>query len=160
MRQIDDYVEAMFAALPKGKEVEETKRRILEHMSEKFEAMQAEGMNENEALGAVISEFGSIDEIKHTFGLSETALESPSDSSHGALEQLLQEYEAFIPKQRRAIAISVVLFIMAPFVTSLFRDPIVMFGMIAAGVGLLIYYIGRKHDFQKLIQERKNLLNE
>ena len=158
MRQIDDYVEAMFAVLPKDKEVEETKQRILEHMYEKFEAMQAEGMNENEALGAVISEFGSIDEMKHTFGLSETTLENPSDFSHDALEQLLQQYEAFIPKQRKAIAISVVLFIMSPFVTSFFDDPIVMFGMIAAGVGLLIYYIGRKHDFQKLIQERKNLL--
>ena len=31
MRQIDDYVEAMFAVLPKDKDVEETKQRILEH---------------------------------------------------------------------------------------------------------------------------------
>ena len=41
MRQIDDYIEAMFAVLPKDKDVEETKQRILEHMYEKFEAINS-----------------------------------------------------------------------------------------------------------------------
>ena len=64
MSKIQIYVENSFASLPRTKEVAEVKMNIIESMEERYEALLKEGKNENEAFGAVISEFGSMDEIR------------------------------------------------------------------------------------------------
>lgn len=155
MRQIREYVEAMFSALPKTKEVVEIRLQILEHMEDKFEALRQQGMGENEALGTVISEFGSIDEIKKEFCIVDDPTEETRDKE---LDRLLREYDKFVPKLRIAIALAVTFFILAPILSLSLDSELLLFVMIAAGVGLLIYFVGRKGDYRTLISDRKSLL--
>lgn len=63
MEQIANFVEAMFQPLPKTEEVRKIKEDILENMQEKYNDLLDEGKNEYEALGIVISQFGSMEEL-------------------------------------------------------------------------------------------------
>lgn len=153
MRQIREYVEAMFSTLPKTKEVVDIRLQILEHMEDKFEALREQGMSESEALGSVILEFGSIDEIKGEFGIA-TEPEKPWDDE---LDRLLRDYTAFAPKRRLAVAAAVILFILSPVLSEFVDSVMVFFLMVAVGVGLLIYFNGRKKDYRALIAERRKL---
>lgn len=157
MRQINDYVEAMFSTLPKTKEVIDIKLQILGHMEERYEALLEQGKNENEALGTVIAEFGSIDELKQEYGIRKEAPLCGSDRDE-ELDRLLREQAAFVPKSRMALAAAVMLFILSPVCESYLDSVMLFFLMIALGVGLLIYFQGRRRDYQELIRERSLLL--
>lgn len=69
MNQIKNYIEAMFSSLPKTKEVIEMKLNMIDNMEEKYEALIAEGKQENEAIGIVVTQFGSIDELRSELGI-------------------------------------------------------------------------------------------
>lgn len=69
MDTIISYVENMFKALPKTKELRNLKQDILINMEEKYNELKSEGKSENEAIGIVISDFGNIDEIIKEFGI-------------------------------------------------------------------------------------------
>ena len=71
MNEVEDYVSRMFSGLPQTKAVLDMKRNILEAMQEHYAELLAQGKSENEALGAVISQFGNIDEVKRELGLEE-----------------------------------------------------------------------------------------
>lgn len=157
MRQLNDYVEAMFSTLPKTQEVVDIKLQILEHAQDKYEALLEQGMNKNEALGSVISEFGSIDEIREEFSIP-AEIVPPPNAPDPELEQLLREFASFVPKLHIAVAVSVFLFILAPILTAMLDAVLLLFVMIALGVGLLIYFVGRKNDYRILINERRLLL--
>jgi VIT1/CCC1 family predicted Fe2+/Mn2+ transporter len=72
MDQIKSYVDAMFAGLPNTGAVAEMKQNILENMQERYQKLLSEGKSENEALGAVISQFGNINEVKKELGIDDT----------------------------------------------------------------------------------------
>ena len=63
METIRNYLEAMFANMPRTAEVEKAKRELLQMMEDKYNELLAEGKSENEAVGTVISEFGNLDEL-------------------------------------------------------------------------------------------------
>lgn len=84
--KIRDFVEAMFAGLPKSCEVVEAKPGIIETMQDKYEALLSGGKNEHEEFGTVISEFGSIDELRREFGIPP---EDATNAGHDA------EYQKF-----------------------------------------------------------------
>ena len=85
MNAIEEYVDRMFGGLPKTKAVLDMKRSILENMQERYEDLTAQGKSENEALGAVISQFGNIEEIKKELGVENGAEEL---KRNGILETL------------------------------------------------------------------------
>ncbi len=70
MDTILSYVENMFKALPKTKEIRNLKSEILGNMEDKYNELKVDGKSENEAIGIVISEFGNIDEIIREFGIN------------------------------------------------------------------------------------------
>lgn len=63
MNTIKEYVESMFLSVPRTEETEQLKADILANMEDKYEELIAGGASENEAIGAVITEFGNIDEV-------------------------------------------------------------------------------------------------
>lgn len=63
---IKNYVDTMFVNIPQTEELLAIKEDILLNMVEKFQELIAEGKPENEAIGTVIAEFGSIDELLET----------------------------------------------------------------------------------------------
>lgn len=69
METIRNYLDNMFAGLPKTTRVLELKNNILSNMEEKYNELKNQGKSENEAIGIVISEFGNIDELVSELGI-------------------------------------------------------------------------------------------
>jgi len=84
MDQINSYVDAMFAKLPNTRAVEEMKQNILENMQERYSELLSEGKTENEALGAVISQFGNIDEVKKELGIDDMAQQANASAENSS----------------------------------------------------------------------------
>lgn len=64
MDTIKNYVETLFLEFPNTKEVQRAKQEILTIMEDHYLALLDEGKSEHEAIGQVISEFGSVDELR------------------------------------------------------------------------------------------------
>ena len=69
METIKNYLESMFRNLPNTSEVLKAKAELLQMMEDKYNELIAEGVNENTAVGTVISEFGNLDELAESLGL-------------------------------------------------------------------------------------------
>ncbi|MCL2367475.1 MAG: permease prefix domain 1-containing protein [Oscillospiraceae bacterium] len=77
MDAIKTYLDNVFTAFPQTEQVLALKREMLGSMEEKYHALKAEGKSEHEAVGSVIANFGSIDEIVAELGLGTTQTEAP-----------------------------------------------------------------------------------
>lgn len=158
MNQIASFVQAMFSELPKTELVVKTRLQITENMEEKYDALIREGKNENEALGIVISEFGSIDEIRNALGIEEqnqSNMLMTIDANDDRLLSLMDEYRSYNPKCNLAVAAAIMIFIFSVVLMDIWDNTMVFFTMIAFGVGLLIYFLGRKQDYKRLMAERR-----
>ncbi|HWT74461.1 MAG TPA: permease prefix domain 1-containing protein [Mobilitalea sp.] len=69
METIRNYLDNMFAGLPKTARVMDLKNNILSNMEEKYNELKSQGKSENEAIGIVISEFGNIEELVNELGI-------------------------------------------------------------------------------------------
>ena len=76
METIKSYLEAMFANLPNTPEVKKAKAELLTMMEDKYNELLEDGVSENEAVGTVISEFGNLDELADTLGLTKEVKET------------------------------------------------------------------------------------
>ncbi|HIY57626.1 MAG TPA: beta-carotene 15,15'-monooxygenase [Candidatus Tetragenococcus pullicola] len=63
MKTIKDYLDSLFLTIPVTSATKQAKAELLEIMEDHYHELIQEGKSENEAIGEVISEFGSIDEI-------------------------------------------------------------------------------------------------
>ncbi len=77
METIKNYLDNLFAGLPKTAKVLELKNNILANMEDKYNELKYQGKTENEAIGIVISEFGNIDELVSELGIYQDS-RSPS----------------------------------------------------------------------------------
>jgi len=73
METIETYLNNVFAAYPKSGRLLSLKREMLADMEDKYHALKMEGKSENEAIGSVIANFGSIDEIAAELELEQSA---------------------------------------------------------------------------------------
>lgn len=155
MSQISNFVEAMFSGLPKTEEVVKVRLQITDNMEEKYDALIKEGKNANEALGIVMAEFGTIEELRKELGITEGSQAIAFQKQDERLNILFDEYQRFIPSCNLAVAVAVALFILSAFAADYFSSAMVFFILIAAGVGILIYFLGRKKDYLLLMEQRK-----
>lgn len=149
---INHYVEAMFATLPKTRDLVQMKLNIMEHMTDQYEALLAEGKNENEALGTVIAQFGSIEEIKKAFGIPDAV---PDSDAAAGLTELEEQLLAFQSRARFARIAAVMLFIFGPILGIYFLSFMLFAAAVAAGVGILMYTAGRLEDYREAIDRRR-----
>ena len=70
METIKNYLESMFASMPNTPEVRKAKAELLQMMEDKYNELISEGTSENAAVGTVISEFGNLDELAESLGLT------------------------------------------------------------------------------------------
>lgn len=63
MNTIRNYLDSLFLNVPKTAETQKAKKDLLSIMEDHYYELIEEGKNENEAIGTVINEFGSIDEL-------------------------------------------------------------------------------------------------
>lgn len=71
---LKSFLDNIFKQLPHTTEMEKLKTNLETNMHEKYVSYLKEGKTDNEAIGLVISEFGSIDEIIEEYGIN---LEQP-----------------------------------------------------------------------------------
>lgn len=63
MNVIKDYIEVLFLQVPLTEQTLQVKNDLLNTAEDHYEGLIAEGISDKEAIGIVISEFGSIDDI-------------------------------------------------------------------------------------------------
>ncbi|MDT2604482.1 permease prefix domain 1-containing protein [Enterococcus dongliensis] len=101
MDTIKNYVETLFLEFPNTKEVQRAKKEILTIMEDHYLALLDEGKNEHEAIGQVISEFGSVDELREE--LEFTAKEEPE----GILEEEMYQYLIERKKDTKGLSLGI-----------------------------------------------------
>lgn len=154
MDMIKGYLESMFANYPNTPEVVRAKSELLQMMEDKYSELISEGKNENEAIGTVISEFGNLDEIAESLGISQIA--QTVAMAPARRKVTLDEIKSYLETEKQNagnIAIGVAYCIMCvipPIIVDMyawyeFIGVICMFGMIVAGV-ILFIWSGRKNE--------------
>ena len=116
METIRTYVDNMFAVIPDSEQARRIKSDLLDTMEDKYNELKAAGKSENEAVGAVISDFGNIDELKGELGSVVPAEESEEDDEENVIVVTGDEADSFIRTVRcdsLMIAIGVALCILA-----------------------------------------------
>lgn len=159
MEKLRIFLDNMFLSLPDTPEAREAKAHILEGMADRYEALLAQGKNENEAFGAVIGEFGSVEELRRELGLvpGEDGAPLPSPAP---VPFPREEYEAFRKRFPVAIASGVILCVAAIAVSGVLSKVewaraarlhhLVFLLMIAAATGLFVYFGIREDNYRKL----------
>ncbi len=150
MDVIRNYLESMFANLPNTPEVQKAKAELLQMMEDKYTSLLEEGKKENEAVGIVISEFGNLDEIAETLGISGVMKNADHDERRGISREVASQYVLDSNKSAFLTGLGVLFCIIAPAFPALFEGvneripgdaigPALFFVSIAVAVGLFIY---------------------
>lgn len=156
MDTIREYLESVFARLPRTQEMERLKHEMLVNMEDKYVELTEQGVPENEAIGIVLTEFGNVEEIVEAYNLENE--EWVEEDAIILSEEEADNYFSHRVRFSIGIGIGVFLCIMAPAMMLLFLElshniPIIrlwpqtvidilslvpLFVMIAIGVGLFI----------------------
>ncbi|KIE46244.1 putative membrane protein [Clostridium argentinense CDC 2741] len=108
---IKNYLDNIFASLPKNAETMKLKKELLYNMEDKYNELKKSGKTENEAIGIVISEFGNIDELIEEFGIDTT---KEANNIRTISMEEAERYMVDKEKYGNMIAIGVFLCILAP----------------------------------------------
>ncbi|MGB7472342.1 hypothetical protein [Trichococcus sp.] len=166
MDTLSNYVESVFANLPKTPEVLDQKNAMLNKMQDKYQQLKSEGKSEHEAISAAISAHGNVDDYTVS-DIPAAPAESPQNEVYLTPEQV-DEYIDHRHHFAWAMATGVFLCIMGP--ASLFlgqylagyRDGqggrtselldiltlVPLFIFVAAGVALFILYGMKEQQFE------------
>ena len=159
MNAIRNYLDNMFRNLPNTEAVRRAKSELLQMMEDKYEELIAEGKTENEAVGIVISEFGNLDELADSLGISEAVTENPVEEKPMLSMDRVKEYLSM--NNTRAILIPLgialcILSVVSPILAEILPDALGvigaggMFGIIAIAVGLFIFSGIKSKEFAEV----------
>ncbi|MBP5597379.1 MAG: hypothetical protein J6Y02_18530 [Pseudobutyrivibrio sp.] len=166
METIKSYLEAMFANMPNTPEVKKAKDELFSMMEDKYNELIADGVNENTAVGTVISEFGNLDELAESLGL-----EKEVEEVHEREQEIprrfvsMEEVYDFIASRKKSglfVGLGVMLCIVSvcgPIITDEIYylsnadkyGVLAMFMCIAVAIGLFVFngLTGKDWDFLK-----------
>ncbi len=159
MNAIRNYLDNMFRNLPNTEAVRRAKAELLQMMEDKYEELIAEGKTENEAVGIVISEFGNLDELADSLGISEAVTENPVEDKPMLSMDRVKEYLSM--NNTRAILTPLgialcILSVVSPILADILPVDINiigaggMFGIIAIAVGLFIFSGIKNKEFAEV----------
>lgn len=100
MKVIKDYIEVLFLQVPVTPETLQVKEDLLNTAEDHFEGLVTEGVSEKEAIGIVISEFGSIDDILTELELNKVKPEVAFDSADEQTTLTIDEIETYWAETR------------------------------------------------------------
>ena len=154
METIRNYLESMFRSMPNTPEVRRAKDELLQMMEDKYMELMSEGMTENAAVGTVISEFGNLDELSESLGISHFLPERIENIERQGRTLLIDEVKDYLRDDRKTCvirALGIFCFIISP-TGPILADGIfggrgliegigtgMLFLLAAAGVFLIIY---------------------
>jgi len=91
MDTIKIYLDNVFAAFAQTRQLENLKHDMLAGMEEKYANLRQQGHSENEAVGIIIANFGSIDEIAAALGEKPTMRAHAQDGQSGIPQPLVND---------------------------------------------------------------------
>ena len=168
MNAIRNYLDNMFRNLPNTEEVRRAKTELLEMMEDKYEELISEGKSENEAVGIVISEFGNLDELAESLGITEAVTENPSEDKPMLSMDRVKEYLSMVSVNSiiAPLAIALCIFSVAmniiedmlpfDFLAGIFGVG-GMFSAIAIAVGLFIVAGVKRKEFAEVKKKECSL---
>ena len=80
METIISYIDNLFRNYPNTLQLQKARDELFGIMEDKYHELKAEGKSENEAIGIVISEFGSMEEIAADLGLDPKSSAANADA--------------------------------------------------------------------------------
>lgn len=153
METIRTYIENLFQALPDTEEAWALKIELLQSNEEKFLDLLKRGKNEQEAIGQVLQEFGSLDELRTILGTPDPADSDPQKEAERA--QMVENYRVFRKRFALMIAGGIGLIFLGMILQSYFEglesqvgEMAGFFIPLAMGLGLFIY-AGIQNDTYK-----------
>ena len=166
MKIIKDYIEVLFLQVPVTAETLKVKEDLLNTAEDHFEGLIAEGVSEKEAIGIVISEFGSIDDILMELELDKVQLdaEEPIEQAAGflSLDEVTEhwsELRSHITSMGIGLSIIVFGFACLPFLEygygGILTTVTLLFIFFLWGTGFLIFAI-HLLDYRKQIRQLKD----
>lgn len=169
METILNYLDTMFQNMPDTEQVRKAKEELAAMMEDKYRELLAEGKNDNEAVGIVISEFGNLEELSSQLGLDGVEYSKEADETKNVSDTEARDYIHAVSGMAHKIAIGVFLCICSPIVLIILsglneKNYIseavavcvglsVMFFMIAIAVCLFIYQgvLMNKYEYMKKV---------
>lgn len=139
-KKIERYVDSLFENAPKSKKNCELKEEITSNVNDKYNDLLESGLDEKEAYNKAISNIGDVEELI-------------------GYDFMNKDDENQRKKSAKIIAISVMMYIICPIPVILFESLgtwgeelgiVIMFALIAAATGLLIYNEVSKPKYQKM----------
>lgn len=153
MSRIEVYVNNLFAAIPDSREAREMKRNIIDSMEDNYQALRDAGKNENEAFGEVVSQFGTVDEIREALGVQTGA---GQEGGTPVPPEMLEDYLVFRKKFALLLPAGIVLCVLG-LVVMLFLEPLLgdmasafLFLFAALGAGLIVYICLEEDSWSKI----------
>ena len=154
MNTIRNYINAMFSSLPKTPEILRLQAEMMENMEDKYNDLIREGKSDHEAVGIILADIGSAENLKAELGITDT---EPQED-HSAF---LTQRAAFQRKFAIAIASGVVLCIcaiIAGAVSDAFTHNdgltcLAFFVPIAAAVAIFVYFGIREDWYENRYKE-------
>ena len=166
MNAIRNYLDNMFRNLPNTEEVRRAKTELLEMMEDKYEELIKEGKTENEAVGIVISEFGNLDELAESLGISEAVAENPDENKPMLSLDRVKEYLNMMGQHSMLVPLAIGLCIFS-VAFNIIADAIpgvpeilgvvCMFLSIGVAVGLFIYEGIKKNQYNEIYKKECSL---
>lgn len=122
MSVIDSYLETLFSPYPDSPRMHEAKVELRAMMEDKQQALLDEGLTESQAVGTVIAEFGSLEEVSSALGIDrevhgdrpgETVADTAEPIERLTLERA-HEYTAALRASQKFSAFAIPLFVLCP----------------------------------------------
>lgn len=140
MKTIQDYIESLFLGIQETPQIRKLKEDLLAGAEDRYEDLKSEGKSENEAIGAVISEFGNIDELLEEMNMKK---EYSEEMGREIDEIMVDEAETFLSVQKRGA------FFISVGVAAIILGAALMFGaqafygeQMGEAIGLVFLLIG------------------
>lgn len=158
MERIRIFVENMFLGLPDTQPVRDAKAHLMEGMTDRYEALLAQGKDPDAAFGAAVAEFGSMEELRRELGVAAVPPQTLNEAPPFRDEATMREYQKFRKQFPVAIAIGVMLCILGaallPLLSNVqgFPEEVAlmnMFVLVAIAVGLFVYYGLKNRRFNR-----------
>lgn len=184
MTVIDSYLDTLFAPYPDSPRLREARGELRAMMEDKQQDLLARGLSESQAVGQVIAEFGSLEEVAEDLGIAAElhgprfgrGFEGAAGGERRAPAPLLdegraREYTRAVRSSRGFLALGVPLFVLSPIPLLLLLalsgrvvdepDPwqvtiglIILLVTVAIGVVLLMVRGARLRRFEDITEGR------
>lgn len=140
MNTIAEYIESLFLGVPINEKTNQLKEDLLASSEDRYDDLKVQGKSENEAIGAVISEFGNIDELLEEMNLKQ---DYEAENGYEIDEISIEEATNYLSVQRRGamfvgLGVMIIVFGLGLF----FAMQALYGGSFGEGLGFLALFLG------------------